>query len=80
MTELRSRPYQPNPAKCCEACCFGRGEHAQWCAPHDHRKVYRGLGVDTEGYQVIEPPIGTPFTDGWVELDAAKRTITVYLQ
>jgi hypothetical protein len=28
---LTSRPYQPNPAKCCEACAFGGGNHAHWC-------------------------------------------------
>lgn len=36
----RSNPYRPDPAKCCERCAFGRGEHASWCsrppeiAPH----------------------------------------------
>ena len=29
-----SFPYHPDPAKCCEACAFGRGEHAPWCAKH----------------------------------------------
>lgn len=32
MTDLNSRPYNPDPAKCCEACIFGRGEHADFCA------------------------------------------------
>src|ERR1700690_3328585 len=27
----RSNPYRPDPAHCCEACVFGRGEHAEWC-------------------------------------------------
>ena len=31
MSDLQSRPYKPNPARCCEACAFGRGEHALWC-------------------------------------------------
>jgi hypothetical protein len=31
MGEIVSRRYQPNPDKCCEACVFGRGEHAAWC-------------------------------------------------
>ena len=31
MADLMSRPYQPNPDYCCEACVFGRGEHAEWC-------------------------------------------------
>lgn len=29
MSEITSRPYQPKMA--CERCCFGRGEHAEWC-------------------------------------------------
>ena len=31
MDKIVSRQYKPNPAKCCEACVFGRGEHAAWC-------------------------------------------------
>jgi len=31
MTDLNSRPYNPSPEKCCEACIFGTGEHAEWC-------------------------------------------------
>ena len=27
----RSNPYHPNAEMCCEACVFGRGEHARWC-------------------------------------------------
>lgn len=27
----RSNPYRPSAAQCCEACVFGRGEHADWC-------------------------------------------------
>jgi len=26
-----SNPYHPDPEKCCEACIFGRGKHADWC-------------------------------------------------
>jgi hypothetical protein len=29
--DLTSRPYKPNPEKCCEACAFGAKEHAIWC-------------------------------------------------
>ena len=25
--EIQSRPYQPNPELCCEACVFGRAQH-----------------------------------------------------
>jgi len=34
-----SNPYHPDPAKCCEACIFGRGKHADWCdqAPSECR-------------------------------------------
>lgn len=31
MPEIVSRVYRPDPQMCCEACCFGRGEHSQWC-------------------------------------------------
>lgn len=31
MADLQSRPYQPDESQCCEACVFGRGEHAEWC-------------------------------------------------
>ncbi|MEN6537694.1 MAG: hypothetical protein ABFD89_28840 [Bryobacteraceae bacterium] len=31
MSDIVSRRYRPNPDKCCEACCFGQGEHADWC-------------------------------------------------
>lgn len=34
----RSNPYKPDPAMCCEACVFGRGEHAEWCG---HSFIYR---------------------------------------
>ena len=32
MSDLTSRPYNPDPERCCEACIFGRGAHAAW--PH----------------------------------------------
>lgn len=31
MADLQSRPFRPDPQKCCERCCFGRGSHAAWC-------------------------------------------------
>ena len=31
MTDLVSRPYHPDPKKCCELCIFGTGKHADWC-------------------------------------------------
>jgi hypothetical protein len=39
----RSNPYKPNPAKCCEACVFGRGEHADWCATRTMARRQPGL-------------------------------------
>jgi hypothetical protein len=30
MSDIQSRPYKVGA--CCEACIFGRGEHAAWCA------------------------------------------------
>ncbi|MFH1111002.1 MAG: hypothetical protein V1790_17655 [Planctomycetota bacterium] len=32
MADLRSRPYNPDPAMACEKCVFGTGEHAEWCS------------------------------------------------
>jgi hypothetical protein len=31
MEDIQSRPYKPDPEKCCEACVFGTGLHAPWC-------------------------------------------------
>ena len=31
MSDVQSRVYRPDPAKCCEACAFGDGRHAYWC-------------------------------------------------
>lgn len=31
MSEITSKPYKPDPAMACDRCCFGRGEHAEWC-------------------------------------------------
>jgi hypothetical protein len=31
MGDITSRPYRPSGDWCCEACVFGRGEHAEWC-------------------------------------------------
>jgi len=31
MSDLISMPYKPDTAKCCEACVFGTGAHADWC-------------------------------------------------
>ena len=31
MESIVSRVFQPDAAQCCEACVFGRGEHAAWC-------------------------------------------------
>lgn len=30
MSEITSKPYNPNPAMACEGCCFN-GWHAEWC-------------------------------------------------
>jgi hypothetical protein len=32
MGDITSRPYRPSGDWCCEACVFGRGEHAEWCS------------------------------------------------
>lgn len=31
MPDLCSRPYKPDPKMACEACVWGRGDHAEWC-------------------------------------------------
>lgn len=31
MPDIQSRPYRVNERLACELCCFGRGEHAEWC-------------------------------------------------
>lgn len=43
----RSNPYRPDPAQCCEACVFGKGQHAFWCK-EDPWMVY----IDTSLYHV----------------------------
>ena len=32
MSDLTSRPYRPDAARVCEACVWGRGAHADFCA------------------------------------------------
>jgi hypothetical protein len=49
-----SRVYQPNAAMCCEACVFGRGEHAAWCtAPRwiSHGELAQMSGDDLERFR-----------------------------
>ena len=41
MADITSRPYQPDSGKCCEACVFGRGEHAAWCALRTRDDLFR---------------------------------------
>ncbi len=47
---LTSRVYNPDPAKCCSACVFGRGEHETWCAERvlEDIREFRSL-VELEG-------------------------------
>jgi hypothetical protein len=28
---IQSRPYKPDSNKCCQACAFGTGKHAEFC-------------------------------------------------
>ncbi len=37
MSDIRSMPYRPDKDHCCEACVFGRGEHAEWCGRRPFR-------------------------------------------
>ena len=41
MAEITSRPYKPDAKQCCEACAFGRGEHAAWCERSGARWISR---------------------------------------
>jgi hypothetical protein len=48
----RSNPYRPNEQHgCCEACVFGRGEHAPWCYPITD-ELLEDLGRVPEGLEV----------------------------
>ena len=51
----KSNPYRPGPL-CCEACCFGRGEHAAWCEkvywPHRQWSPPAGITLATLDAQV----------------------------
>ena len=31
MGDVTSRPFRPDPARCCERCVFNTGDHAAWC-------------------------------------------------
>ena len=42
MSAIISRPYQ-HAAACCEACVFGKGEHAEFCAIRKQQKWLTGL-------------------------------------
>lgn len=39
MSEIQSKPYQPDPRQCCERCVFGTGMHRWWC-PERERDEY----------------------------------------
>lgn len=41
MSDLQSRPFHPDPEKCCEACVFGGAAHAQFCAMAKPRRKMR---------------------------------------
>jgi hypothetical protein len=44
----RSNPYSPNPQMCCEACIFGSGEHAWFCALHPQSAAIRHLAAEAD--------------------------------
>lgn len=39
MTPIHSRPYCPDPEKCCEGCCFGGDNHEPWCPVYPFNMV-----------------------------------------
>jgi len=53
MPELTSRPYRPNPAKCCERCVFGNPWHATWC-PENKAHIAMDTGHEEPTIQWIE--------------------------
>lgn len=55
MSEITSKPYQPDPEQCCEACVFGTGEHA-WFCPERYRDMWRSIAdVFAEEYGAEYP-------------------------
>lgn len=49
MPEITSRPFRPNPEKCCTGCALG-GEHERWCLLTQARKRDVGGGPNQNGY------------------------------
>lgn len=66
---LTSRPYHPDPAKCCEACAFGRGEHAAWCERKPDITLYGNPGI-------VVTPGDTPRE----ELERIREALAAYSQ
>jgi hypothetical protein len=51
MIEFTSRPYRPDPSKCCERCCFNSGRHAEFCKPRSwSESMKRWREEDPEGF------------------------------
>jgi len=48
MSHIQSRPNNPNPAMCCEACVYGRGEHADWCIDKMQNQMWREMDAAME--------------------------------
>ena len=79
----KSNPYRPGPL-CCEACCFSRGEHADWCearlqpAPKPSIALEWSISQAEERARQIEDEFpGISFPDAWrtalCELRTGKR-------
>lgn len=45
MSDIVSRPFHPGD-KCCEACVFGSGEHAEWCKSGKLLEKFRNVYYD----------------------------------
>lgn len=54
MGDLQSRPFKPDPSKCCEGCVFG-GTHAEWCAVTPQKGAYPKREY-FRGYLISWPP------------------------
>jgi hypothetical protein len=54
LSDLVSRPYNPDPDHCCERCVFGTGQHAEWCEVRIREFLRRGRVAQEEVDQIIE--------------------------
>jgi hypothetical protein len=54
MSDITSRPYKPDPAKCCSGCVFG-GVHEPWCTAEQRRRAIETVNLLITGGFFIVP-------------------------